>query len=456
MPVPAGDDEGRIEDALCALLSARGLVREALLPALLKGVRVRASREQVAAVLRSGAFVESAPGTWQRRTDNDDAPASRVDATVATWSLDELCATLRVGSEDVGAVFEEAARLQPHDRWAALLSQLRSSAREPIPPKVVAHLSTCAAALQARAYEAAETTRRERLTASARRQELRRAKEEARLNDELNRLKKQIEAQEQALAHARERMTAAGQGDRSLQAAVNRLERENSELKASHESLRLLGTTVDRPEDGGGSTPADWHRSPSGVWVLTLSDAHTRGETDLLEELSLLQEGFVIVGAHLTDSRREREVDALVLHPGGVFTIEQKDTRCAGAVAVPHNSPVTVGGVPIEARAKMREQARLQSQMLASIAQRDPPIELGFVQALLAFRGPVSIEVPSVDVLRAGGVVPVLTTDLTQVIESLPRLDELTGTQAADDLCRRLQAPGLPAEALGRPGGTGA
>lgn len=133
----------------------------------------------------------------------------------------------------------------------------------------------------------------------------------------------------------------------------------------------------------------------------------------------------------LVHGRQERETDAVVLHPRGAFTIEQKDVRGRGPVVVRANQPVTVGGKPIEDGPRMRTQARQQSQMLGSVAKCDPEAQLGFVRAVLCFAGSVEVAIASEDELTGADVLATIPRSVCALIDLVAQRSESVVTLEA-------------------------
>lgn len=92
-----------------------------------------------------------------------------------------------------------------------------------------------------------------------------------------------------------------------------------------------------------------------------------RTEKVLAETLSATAiPGILLVQAQIVAGRRVREVDAILFHPCGIFTIEGKYTSAHGVV-VPYAGGWSVGGVLDERLGDPEAQASQQAKMLASL-----------------------------------------------------------------------------------------
>ena len=81
--------------------------------------------------------------------------------------------------------------------------------------------------------------------------------------------------------------------------------------------------------------------------VVQLARTLGRSERQVLEACRHLP-GVLVLGAHATAGSRTREIDAVLLSPTGLYTIEAKGTRQAGTVTAHANEPWTVDGQPAD------------------------------------------------------------------------------------------------------------
>lgn len=98
--------------------------------------------------------------------------------------------------------------------------------------------------------------------------------------------------------------------------------------------------------------------------------------------------GVLVLGAMVGTGSRLREIDAVLLSPTGLFTVEAKGTRQAGVVATHVNQPWTVDGQPaaFAGGANPLRQARQGAQMLrAALDAAD--VDSPFIPAIVAVSG---------------------------------------------------------------------
>lgn len=189
-----------------------------------------------------------------------------------------------------------------------------------------------------------------------------------------------------------------------------------------------------------------WTRGGHGVFALHVTTPRTSGERELFAALCRLRQALVVSGYVISGSgRRELETDALAVTPQGVFTVEQKDTRGSGVLAVPVNGPPTLNGMPLTKTANARAQARRQAQALAALF-RESRLDLGFVVPVLCISGDVTLSTES-----SGEVLLATPATIGRRLQSVQREQHIVAAEAAKAL-ERLQLPLLSVEELARIG----
>lgn len=181
-----------------------------------------------------------------------------------------------------------------------------------------------------------------------------------------------------------------------------------------------------------------WHSLTGKSQSLHVAPPTTMGEVALSAELQKLGSGLVVLNATIAVGTQEREVDAIVILPIGVFTVEQKDTRLTGTLELPTNGPPTIDDHPM-AGGDHRSQARKQSQLLASLAAEEPRINIGFVTPVLAYFGNVVIATE-----QSGTVLARTTETLADQFATYARVRKRhISRPVVIDLLERLQVPPL-------------
>jgi hypothetical protein len=216
---------------------------------------------------------------------------------------------------------------------------------------------------------------------------------------------------------------------------------QQAELEATRAALEAERARTPQPSRPAAGPAPRWRETDSGAWVCQVGNALTRGE----ERLTRLPwpDGWLIAsGFELADSTRTREVDALVVAPGGVLAVEQKDTAARGRLELRANGPALVDGVEVPTLTGALRQARLPAQML-STALREHGVRAGYVSAALSIHGRVTLQTEQI-----GGVHVVPTGQLVRVASDLLRPRDPEEVLTAGTVLGLLQAAGLPLTGL--------
>jgi hypothetical protein len=424
--------------ALSGLMGGEAPIRRAILPALLRGVRLKVADSLLDDVLSAGPFVEVEGGRWTLAESSDSVPRIADPPLVAPvaprleFGKPDLQAFLDIAPELLSLAISHLAKVDGSVNWSELSRRLDSGARVAISQTTLTSLSA-----EVSRRRAADTARHQR------------------------RIEQEIAERQAALQLALQSRT---RGDESAVAQLRRelsdRDGENARLKAELETRRIEERRAVASESrvrapAATDTHPEWRRT-RGALCFQVAPPVTKGEMALARALESLEVGVVLTGLTLVHQRQEREVDALVVHPRGAFTIEQKDTVRKGEVAVVANRAVTVGGTPIEGGPLMRAQARKQSQLLASITKSDPDIRLGFVRPLLSFFGPVEIAPPTEDDLAGAEVLPTTPHGVAVLIDFLAvRSTAVVSAEAVTMLLERLNIEPPTPGALRRAGFVG-
>ncbi|WP_300683600.1 nuclease-related domain-containing protein [Nocardioides sp.] len=216
---------------------------------------------------------------------------------------------------------------------------------------------------------------------------------------------------------------------------------QSAELEATRAALEEARSGTPSPARPAARPAPRWRESDSGAWTCAVGRAVTRGE----ERLAALPwpDGWLLAfGFEIADHTRTREVDALVIAPGGVLVIEQKDTAARGRLELTANGPALVDGVEVPRLSGALRQARLPAQML-STALREHGVRGGYVSAMLSIHGRVTLRAEQI-----GGVHVVPTAQLVRAAASLLKVRDPEETLTAGTVLGVLNAVGLPLTGL--------
>ncbi|MRK01380.1 hypothetical protein GEV27_07565 [Aeromicrobium sp. S22] len=269
----------------------------------------------------------------------------------------------------------------------------------------------------------------------------------------LSRMKAEGERARKAELDSRNAQLKQRELEKKLRGLETQVERAEQKVKQAERSAAAAASTS-RPSIR--RVPRDQLRHPPlGVWQsrsggsqhLHVAPPTTNGEVVLAQELEKIGHGLVVLNATIAVGSQEREVDALVILPVGIFTVEQKDTALVGTLEVPTNGPPTVDGRVMDG-GDHRGQARKESQLLATLAAADPAIDIGFVSPMLSYYGDVEIatEQSGTVIVRRTGALADLFGDYSRSRRQTIRRPTVI------DLLERLEAPGLPWDDIGAAG----
>ncbi|MBC9225942.1 hypothetical protein GL325_06395 [Aeromicrobium sp. 636] len=352
---------------------------ELQLKALLRGKKLPCSDEQITAILESrGFFRDGAGRICFRRTEPDHTSRSdRHDAAVGL-NLTQLCVLLGVGPGDVQRHMRGLASSQPEIRWQRLWQELDLGKLPRISTGTLASLRESIDRERARQFKDEAKTRNQRIVETS------------------GPTKRRPVTKDKGKSQTAS--TPSGQADPSAKVEANRrvldvyLEKRRTRIAARSSESLAPDRTAPAADHASpaiqrqSSSAFSWVRTANGCLWLRIAPAETEGERRLESSLQSLKKGLVILNATVRVGRQEREVDAIIVHPHAVITVEQKDTRHRGEIVVPLNGPATVGGNAVDE--SFRTQARKAAQLLASLLQKtEPRIALGFVTPVLCFHG---------------------------------------------------------------------
>ncbi|WP_127480197.1 nuclease-related domain-containing protein [Nocardioides pantholopis] len=462
MPTPPADRPPVTRTA--AQQAARDILRirplgERALRAALKAQRVDLSLEQVADVLSDDQFVLGGDGRWrlaERTIPAADFLAWRSEEPIARLTYPELTAALAVSELEIRELLPVLARLRPDVDWLALDRRLRTGAAVAVRNSSVEAIRESLASLPV--SRAKQTGNQQPVTGQAPRPiatELTTFDEQRRTEDAAaqaarSKLEAQLRAAEDERNAAqlarqraectvrdlvRERQTEIVERARRIREADEAKQRATAEIVQNRRAKRMTSSALTRPIR---KTLLGWEQTDVG-WVYEVGAPTTEGERELKRQLRNLP-GIVVLNCYIWDGAKEREVDAVVIHPRGIVTIEQKDVgrTSTGLLTVPVNGPVTVGGHEV-GHDRARQQARLSAQMLASVSHHEPKLEVGFITAFLAFHGDLELE-PQ---LQRGNVRICMTKTVAGTLENYFSARESTVTlTVAQGVLRRLEVPG--------------
>lgn len=223
--------------------------------------------------------------------------------------------------------------------------------------------------------------------------------------------------------------------------AATRAELAAERARNGHDVGPVPASMVPAPARPTPARPPRWRQSDSGAYLCHVGAALTRGE-ERLAQLPWPDGWLVATGFEVADHTRTREVDALVIAPGGVVVIEQKDTVARGQLELHVNGPATVDGREIASLTGALRQARLPAQMV-STALRTRDIRAGYVSAVLSIHGRATVRAEQI-----GGVHVCATARLVRTAASLVELRDPEEGLSAGAALGVLSAVGLPLTGL--------
>lgn len=375
--------------AVAEILRLRAPLSLQVLRAALKGKRVLLTEEELLSILGSGGFVEGPPGQWSL------APAASAPSPApapARFNLASLASRAGVGSDVLLKVLETLVTDHPEVNWGALRDRLESGADVAVSERTLGLLEEGVRRFEVARLRAEKQRAEERAREAERRREL------------------------QQMAESEVAMLRAELDDERRRAHDAALERDR--LRQEAEKLVALKE----------QETAAWVATAAGGWLLDLGAPETFGEEKLRQALGQLESALVVLNVPVAG----REIEAVVVHPGGIAVVEQYDIpSTAGVVSVP-----TAGAAEIDGRALEVSDPRGEVLAAVRVLQKAVSLDLAYLP-VVAFQGPADAE--GEDVLVC------LTAEVDLAVDDL--LHSQTSRVSADDaiaLLAKLGVPDLP------------
>ncbi|MBG6098565.1 hypothetical protein [Nocardioides luteus] len=377
--------------AVAEILRLRAPLSLQVLRAALKGKRVLLTEEELLAVLGSGGFVEGPPGQWSLAPAPApaSAPVSASAPAPARFNQASLAARAGVEGDVLLKVLDALVTDHPEVNWGALRDRLESGADVAVSDRTLGLLEEGVRRFEVARLRAEKQAAEERAREAERRREL------------------------QQLAESEVAMLRAELDDERRRAHDAALERDR--LRQEAEKLMALKE----------QETASWVATAAGGWMLDLGAPETFGEEKLRQALGQLESALVVLNVPVSG----REIEAVVVHPGGIAVVEQYDIpSTAGVVEVPADGVASVEGRPLEVtdpRADVLGAVRL--------LQKAASLDLAYLP-VLAFQGPAEAE--GEDVLVC------LTAEVDLAVDDM--LHSQSARVSADDAVALLAKLGVP------------
>ncbi|NYI81065.1 hypothetical protein [Nocardioides panzhihuensis] len=378
--------------AVAEILRLRAPLSLQVLRAALKGKRVLLTEEELLSILGSGGFVEGPPGQWSLAPAASSAAASTPAPAPARFNLASLASRAGVGSDVLLKVLEALVTEHPEVNWGALRDRLESGADVAVSERTLGLLEEGVRRFEVARLHAEKQRAEERAREAERRREL------------------------QQMAESEVAMLRAELDDERRRAHDAALERDR--LRQEAEKLVALKE----------QETAAWVATAAGGWLLDLGAPETFGEEKLRQALGQLESALVVLNVPVAG----REIEAVVVHPGGIAVVEQYDIpSTAGVVSVP-----AAGAAEIDGRALEVSDPRGEVLGAVRVLQKAVSLDLVYLP-VVAFQGPADAE--GEDVLVC------LTAEVDLAVDDL--LHSQTSRVSADDaiaLLAKLGVPDLP------------
>ena len=391
--------------AVAEILRLRAPLSLQVLRAALKGKRVLLTEAELLSILSSGGFVEGPPGQWSLAPSapapapaaspapGTSAPAAPAPSPAAVrFNQSSLASRVGVEGDVLLKVLESLVTDHPEVNWGALRDRLESGSDVPVSDRTLGLLEE-----GVRRFEVARL-RAEKQEAEARAREAERRREM------------------QQMAESEVAMLRAELDDERRRAHDAAIERDRLRQEADKlVALKEQETTA-------------WVATAGGGWMLDLGAPETFGEEKLRQALGQLESALVVLNVTV----QAKEVEVVVVHPGGVAVIEQHDIpSTAGVVTVPALEAASVDGRPLEVPDP-------RGEVLAAVRllQKTASLDLAYLP-VLAFQGPADAE--GEDVLVC------LTGEVDLAVDDM--LHSQSSRVSADDaiaLLAKLGVPDLP------------
>ncbi|GGU09462.1 hypothetical protein [Nocardioides albus] len=372
--------------AVAEILRLRAPLSLQVLRAALKGKRVLLTEEELLAILSSGGFVEGPPGQWSL------APVSSAAPAPARFNQASLASRAGVDGGVLLKVLEALVTDHPEVNWGALRDRLESGADVAVSERTLGLLEEGVRRFEVARLRAEKQRAEERTREAERRREL------------------------QQLAESEVAMLRAELDDERRRAHDAAVERDR--LRQEAEKLVALKE----------QETAAWVATAAGGWMLDLGAPETFGEEKLRQALGQLESALVVLNVPVAG----REIEAVVVHPGGIAVVEQYDIpSTAGVVSVPAS-----GTASVEDRALEVSDPRGEVLGAVRVLQKAVSLDLTYLP-VVAFQGPADAE--GEDVLVC------LTAEVDLAVDDL--LHSQPSRVSADDaitLLAKLGVPDLP------------
>lgn len=380
--------------AVAEILRLRAPLSLQVLRAALKGKRVLLTEDELLAVLTSGGFVEGPPGQWSLAPVPAPVPAAAPAPAPAPARFNQASLAARAGVEGdvLLKVLEALVTDHPEVNWGALRDRLESGADVAVSDRTLGLLEEGVRRFEVARLRAEKQQAEERAREAERRREL------------------------QQLAESEVAMLRAELDDERRRAHDAALERDR--LRREAEKLVALKE----------QETAAWVATAAGGWMLDLGAPETFGEEKLRQALGQLESVLVVLNVPVSG----REIEAVVVHPGGIAVVEQYDIpSTAGVVSVPAAGAAEIEGRPLEV-------SDPRGEVLAAVRvlQKAVSLDLAYLP-VVAFQGPADAE--GEDVLVC------LTAEVDLAVDDL--LHSQPSRVSADDavaLLTKLGVPDLP------------
>jgi hypothetical protein len=375
--------------AVAEILRLRAPLSLQVLRAALKGKRVLLTEEELLSILGSGGFVEGPPGQWSLAPTPSPAAASTPAPAPARFNLASLASRAGVGSDVLLKVLETLVTDHPEVNWGALRDRLESGADVAVSERTLGLLEEGVRRFEVARLRAEKQRAEERAREAERRREL------------------------QQMAESEVAMLRAELDDERRRAHDAALERDR--LRQEAEKLVALKE----------QETAAWAATAAGGWLLDLGAPETFGEEKLRQALGQLESALVVLNVPVAG----REIEAVVVHPGGIAVVEQYDIpSTAGVVSVP-----AAGAAEIDGRALEVSDPRGEVLGAVRVLQKAVSLDLVYLP-VVAFQGPADAE--GEDVLVC------LTAEVDLAVDDL--LHSQTSRVSADDAIALLVKLGVP------------
>ncbi|MFE6507756.1 hypothetical protein ACFVDI_07450 [Nocardioides sp. NPDC057767] len=369
--------------AVAEILRLRAPLSLQVLRAALKGKRVLLTEEELLAVLGSGGFVEGPPGQWSL------APASTPAPAPARFNQASLASRAGVEGDVLLKVLEALVTDHPEVNWGALRDRLESGADVAVSDRTLGLLEEGVRRFEVARLRAEKQAAEERAREAERRREL------------------------QQLAESEVAMLRAELDDERRRAHDAALERDR--LRQEAEKLMALKE----------QETASWVATAAGGWMLDLGAPETFGEEKLRQALGQLESALVVLNVPVSG----REIEAVVVHPGGIAVVEQYDIpSTAGVVSVPADGVASVDDRPLEV-----SDPRGEVLGAVRVLQKAASLDLAYLP-VVAFQGPADAE--GEDVLVC------LTAEVDLAVDDM--LHSQSSRVSADDAVALLAKLGVP------------